>query len=52
MGKNYYRTPAVTLAVFITILEQNRLNSCQSSTKPSEANVKNNFTSHIDNKYF
>jgi hypothetical protein len=23
---------------------------CQSNTKPSEANVKNNFTSHIDKK--
>jgi hypothetical protein len=26
------------------------MNICQSSTKPSEANVKNNFTSHIDKK--
>jgi hypothetical protein len=39
--------PAVTIAVLITILEQNRYNSCQSSTKFSEVNVKNTFTSHI-----
>ena len=42
------KVPAVTITVFITILEQNRLNSCQSSTKFSEVNVKNTFTSHID----
>jgi hypothetical protein len=30
----------------------NRSNSCQSSTKFSEVNVKNTFTSHFDNKYF
>ena len=47
------KVPAVTITVFITILEQNRQNSCQSSTKPNKANVKNNFTSHIDKiKYF
>ena len=40
------------ITVFITILEQNRQNSCQSSIKPIEANVKNNFTSHIDKKIF
>jgi hypothetical protein len=38
------------ITVFITILEQNRQNSCQSSTKFSEVNVKNTFTSHIDKK--
>ena len=38
--------------VFITILEQNRWNSCQSSTKFSEVNVKNTFTSHIDKKKY
>jgi hypothetical protein len=38
---------AVTITVFITILEQN---SCHNSTKPSEANVKNTLTSHIDKK--
>ena len=37
------KVPAVTITVFITILEQNRQTSCQSSTKPSEGNVKNNF---------
>jgi hypothetical protein len=30
--------------------EQNRQNSCQSSTTPGDANVKNIFTSHIDKK--
>jgi hypothetical protein len=43
------KVPAVTITVFITILEQN---SCQSSTKFSEVNVKNNFTSHINKKIF
>jgi hypothetical protein len=38
------KIPAVTITVFITILEQN-------SGQSSEANVKNNFTSHIDKKY-
>ena len=46
------KVPAVTITVFITILEQNRSNSCQSSTKFSEVNVKNTFTSHIDKKIF
>jgi hypothetical protein len=36
------KVPALTRTVFITILEQNRQNSCQSSTKPSEANVRKN----------
>jgi hypothetical protein len=44
------KLPAVTITVFITILEQNRLNSCHNSTKLSEVNVKNLFTSHIDKK--
>ena len=44
------KVPAVTITVFITLLEQNRYNSCQSSTKFSEVNVKNTFTSHIDKK--
>jgi hypothetical protein len=44
--------PAVTITVFITILEQNRKNSCQSRTKFSEVNVKDTFTSHIDSKIF
>ena len=44
--------PAVTITVFITILEQNRQNSCHNSTKLSEVNVKNIFTSHIDKKIF
>jgi hypothetical protein len=35
--------PAVTITVFITILEQNRQNSCHNSTKLSEVNVKNIF---------
>ena len=43
------KLPAVTITVFITILEQN---SCQSSTKSSEVNVKQNFTSHIDKNIF
>jgi hypothetical protein len=30
------KVPTVTITVFITILEQNRQNSCQSSTKFSE----------------
>ena len=38
------------ITVFITILEQNRQNSCQSSTNLSEVNVKDTFTSHIDKK--
>ena len=38
------------MTVFITILEQNSENSCQSSTKFIEVNVKNTFTSHIDKK--
>jgi hypothetical protein len=42
--------PAVTITVFITILEQNRYNSCHNSTKLSKVNVKNIFTSHIDKK--
>ena len=46
------KVPAVTITVLITILEQNRLNSCQSSTKFSEVNVKSTLTSHIDNKIF
>jgi hypothetical protein len=41
-----------TITVFTTTLEQNRQHSCQSSTKPSEANVKDTPTSHIDNKIF
>jgi hypothetical protein len=39
--------PAVTITVFITILEQN---SCQISAKLSEVNVKDTFTSDIDKK--
>jgi hypothetical protein len=46
------KVPAITITVFITILEQNRWNSCQSSTKFSEVNVKNTLTSHIDKKIF
>ena len=67
------KVPAVTITVFITILEQNRYKykhnmsgyliewysiisnnnkNCQSSTKFSEVNVKNNFTSHIDRQIF
>ena len=42
--------PDVTVTVFITILEQNWYNSCQSSTTFSEVNVKDTFTSHIDKK--
>jgi hypothetical protein len=42
------KSPAVTITVFTTTLEQNRQNSCQISAKLSEANVKNTFTSHID----
>jgi hypothetical protein len=42
--------PVVTITVFITIFEHNRYNSSQSSTKLSEVNVKNTFTSHIDKK--
>jgi hypothetical protein len=42
--------PSVTITVFITILEQNRQHSSQSSTKLSEVNVKDTFTSHIDKK--
>jgi hypothetical protein len=45
---NFYNT----ITVFITILEQNRQNSCHNSTKLSEENVKNIFTSHIDKKTF
>jgi hypothetical protein len=44
--------PAVTITVFIKMIEQNRQNSCQSSTKFSEVNVKDTFTSHIDKKIF
>jgi hypothetical protein len=44
--------PAVTIAVFITILQLNRSNSCQSNTKLSEVNVKDTFTSHIDKQIF
>jgi hypothetical protein len=44
--------PAVTITVFITIHEQNRQNSCQSSTTLSEVNVKDTFTSHIDKEIF
>ena len=44
--------PVVTITVFITILEQNRYNSSQSSTKLSEVNVKDTFTPHIDSKIF
>jgi hypothetical protein len=46
------KVPAVTITVFITILEQNRQNSCQSSTKFSEVNVKNTLTSRIDKQIF
>jgi hypothetical protein len=46
------KVPAVTITVFITILEQNRQNSCQRSTKFSEVNVKNTHTSHIDKTIF
>jgi hypothetical protein len=42
--------PAVTITVVITILKQNRQNSCQNSTKLSEINVKDTLTSHIDKK--
>jgi hypothetical protein len=44
------KSPAVTITVFITILEQKRQISCQSGTKLSEVNVKDTFTSHIDKK--
>jgi hypothetical protein len=40
------------MTIFITIFEQNRLSSWQSSTKLSEVNVKDTFTSHIDKKIF
>jgi hypothetical protein len=32
--------PAVTITVFITILEQNRQNSCHNNTKLSEGKMK------------
>jgi hypothetical protein len=44
------KVPPVTMTVSITILEQNRENSCQSSTKFIEVNVKNTFTPHTDKK--
>jgi hypothetical protein len=37
------KIPAVTIAVFITILEQNRLNSCQTSIKFSECKCQKHF---------
>jgi hypothetical protein len=42
--------PAVTITVFITILEQTGKTVVKSSTKLSEVNVKDTFTSHIDKK--
>ena len=36
----------------IQLQEQNRQNSCQSSTTPGDANVKNTLTSHTDKKTF
>ena len=46
------KVSVVTITTFITIQEQNRKNSCQSSTKFSEVNVKEGFTSHSDKNIF
>ena len=45
------KVSAVTITVFITILEQNRSNSCHNSTKLSEVNVKNFLRHTLIKKY-
>jgi hypothetical protein len=46
------KVPAVTITVFITILEQNRHNSCQSSTKFSEEDGTSPSATPSHLKYF
>jgi hypothetical protein len=44
------KVPAVTITVFITILEQ--IGKIVVKAVPNSVNVKNNFTSHIDKQIF